>query len=90
LEEGIATFSLDIISVIRDTGTTGTSVVDWAHLVYTCLYLRGIRSTIIYEHDEFSKKNIKSSSGSNYVLLEVSLSKYGMDSKNRTTIEIIN
>jgi len=35
-------------------------------------------------------KDMKSSSGSNDVVLKVSLSKYGMDSKNVTFAEIIN
>ena len=45
---------------------------------------------LTYVDDEFSKMNMKSSSGSNEVLLKVSLSKYGADSKNIVIAEIIN
>jgi len=38
----------------------------------------------------FSKKDTKASSGSNDVLFEVSLSKYGVDLKNVTSAEITN
>jgi len=45
---------------------------------------------LTYKDDKFSKKNNKSSSDSNYVLLEVSLSKYGVNSKNVTSAQITN
>jgi len=37
--EEIGAFSHDIVSVIEDIGTIGTSIVDLARLVYTCSYL---------------------------------------------------
>jgi len=39
------------VSMIGDTGTIDTSVVNVARLVYTFPYLSGIRSILTYEDD---------------------------------------
>lgn len=70
-EERIPSFSLNIISVIGDSRTIGTLIVDLTHLVYTDIYVIDTESTLTDEDEAFSKRNTKLSSSPTNVRYQV-------------------